>query len=216
MAEVKILLVDDHKMVRDGLRNLILRHPGFVVIGESATGADGIRLAEELKPDIVIMDISLPDLNGVEATRRIVSRNPETQVLVLSMHADRRFVLESLKAGATGYVLKDQPFEELVTAIESALKKRIFVSAPVAGALIMDFIKRSENDPDSVFTVLSDRDREVLRLYADGKSTKEIARLLSLSVKTIETYRKQIMDRLEIRSIAELTKHAIREGLTSL
>lgn len=214
MSNVRILLVDDHKMIRDGLKNLILKHERFKVIGECAGGRDAIRLSEEIKPDIVIMDISLPDLNGIEATIQIKSKHPEISVIMLSMHSDRRFVIESLKAGASGYVLKDMPFEELVLAMNSVLHGHIYVSAPVAGALIMDFLKHGEQG--SAFSLLTDREREVLRLYADGKSTKEIAFILSLSGKTIETYRKQIMDKLKIRNIAELTKYAIREGLTTL
>lgn len=214
MSEIKILLIEDHKMVRDGIKNLLDRHNGFSVIGECATGEEGIKLSNTLRPNVVIMDISLPDISGIEATIRIKSDIPDIVIIMLSMHSDRRFVIESLKAGAMGYVLKDMPFEELEKAIISTFNKQIYISAPVSGPLIMDFI--NNNKHESSFQVLTEREREVLRLYADGKSTKEIAFLLSLSIKTIETYRKQIMDKLNIRNIAELTKYAIREGLTTL
>jgi len=213
---IRIIIADDHKIVRNGLRSLIEKELDIEVIAEADNGRNAVRFALELAPDVVIMDIAMPDLNGIEATRQIIAALPVTKVIALSMHADKRYVMEMLKAGASGYVLKDNAYEELSSAIRTALGNRTYLSPQVAEIVIGDYVKLAQTANDSVFSLLSAREREVLQLLAEGKSTARIAESLYISVKTVETYRQHIMEKLNIRSIAELTKYAIREGLTSL
>jgi two-component system, NarL family, response regulator NreC len=213
---IRIIIADDHKIVRNGLRSLIEKELDIEVIAETDNGRNAVRIALELAPDVVIMDIAMPDLNGIEATRQIIAALPGTKVIALSMHADKRHVMEMLKAGASGYVLKDNAYEELASAIRTALTNHTYLSPQVAEIVIGDYVKLAQTANDSVFSLLSAREREVLQLLAEGKSTARIAESLFISVKTVETYRQHIMEKLNIRSIAELTKYAIREGLTSL
>lgn len=213
---LRILLADDHVMFRDGIRPLINREVGMEVVGEAEDGLETVRLAKELKPDIVIMDISMPQLNGVEATWKIREVNPEIKVIILSMHSDRQFVIESLKAGAKAYLLKDAPFEELRRFILAVAKDQVVLSPAITDIVIKDVIHLSKQEGSSVFAILSTRERQVLQLIAEGKATKEIAKDLFLSIKTIESHRRQIMDKLNLHNVAELTKYAIREGLTQL
>lgn len=212
----KVLIADDHKIVRDGLRTLLEKHPEISVVGEAEDGRETVQLARNLSPEVIIMDIAMPDLNGIEATRQIIGERPGVKVIALSMHSDRRFVSEMLKAGASAYLLKDCAFEELITAIRTVLKNKIYLSPGIAGVVIEDYIRRAPKSESSVFSLLSDREREVLQLMAEGKTTKEIASQLNVSIKTVETHRMNIMTKLDIHSVAELTKYAIREGLTSL
>lgn len=214
--KTKILIADDHRLFRDGLRNMLSRQEDLEIVGETTNGPSTVRAVDELKPDLVLMDISMPELNGVEATRRIRSACSSVRIVMLSMHSDQRFVLESLRAGATGYLLKDCAFEELLQAIRSVMRNQTYLSQTIADSVVKDYINLARNTPTSAFSILSSREREVLQALAEGKSTKEIASQLKISVKTIETHRKQIMDKLDIHSIAELTKYAIREGLTPL
>jgi two-component system response regulator NreC len=213
---LSLLLVDDHKLIRDGLKSLITKQPELQVVGEAGDGLKAVSLVKELKPDIVIMDVSLPELNGYDATRQIVSEFPDVKVIALSMHSDRRFVLEMLKAGANGYMIKDCAFEEITRAISAVSKGQTYLSPQVAGVIVGDFINQRGIQERTAISQLSEREREVLKLLAEGHSTKEIASKINLSIKTIETHRKNIMDKLGIRNIAALTKLAIREGLTSL
>jgi DNA-binding NarL/FixJ family response regulator len=212
----KILIADDHWLFRDGLKVLLEKQADMQVVGETADGIAAVKAILEKKPDIVLMDISMPELNGIEATRQIMENRPETKVIVLSMHSDQRYIAESLKAGAVGYILKDCPTEELLVAIRAVANKQIYLSRQITESVVRDYINLNKGGSSQVFAILSPREREVLQLLAEGKSTKEMAEKLNVSVKTIETHRKQIMDKLNIRSIAELTKYAIREGLTSL
>ena len=211
----KILIVDDHKLFRDGLIGL-LQSKNYKIVGVAENGLQAVKLAKELQPDVIVMDISMPELNGIEATRKIISENPDTRIIILSQYFERRFILESLKAGALGYVIKDSSIETLAGAIESVLARQIFLSSEITDAVIKDYIHMATGSGTSAYTVLSGREREVLQLIAEGVPTKEIAAKLNVSIKTIETHRKQIMNKLEIHSIAELTKYAIREGLTEL
>ena len=213
---IKVLLADDHKIVRDGLRTLLEKNPDIVVAGEAEDGREALQMAKKLLPDVVVMDIAMPDLNGIEATRQILADRSDVRVVALSMHSDKRFVSEMLKAGASAYLLKDCAFEELITAIRTVMKGKIYLSPGIAGVVIGEYIKKDAKADSSVFSLLSDREREVLQLMAEGKTTKEVASYLHVSVKTVETHRTNIMTKLDIHSIAELTKYAIREGLTSL
>jgi two-component system, NarL family, response regulator NreC len=213
---IKVLLADDHKIVRDGLRTLLEKHADIAVLGEAEDGREALQLAGKLSPDVVVMDIAMPELNGIEATRQILSEHPGIKIVALSMHSDKRFVSEMLKAGASAYLLKDCAFEELIAAIRTIMKGKIYLSPGIAGVVLADYIRSDRKSEPSVFSQLSDREREVLQLMTEGKTTKEVAAQLNVSIKTVETHRTNIMTKLDIHSIAELTKYAIREGLTSL
>jgi len=213
---IRIIIADDHQIVRNGLRSLIEKEHDIDVIAEAGNGREAVRIALEMAPEVVIMDIAMPDLNGIEATRQIIAALPGTKVIALSMHADKRYVMEMLKAGASGYILKDNAYEELASAIRTAMGNRTYLSPQVAEIVIGDYVKLVQTANGSVFSLLSAREREVLQLLAEGSSTAQIADRLCVSVKTVETYRQHIMEKLNIRTVAELTKYAIREGLTSL
>jgi DNA-binding NarL/FixJ family response regulator len=213
---VKILLADDHAIISEGLRALLEKQPDIEVVGTVEDGRKAIDLVRELKPDIVIMDISMPNLNGIDAARKITGKTGQTRVIALSMHSSRRFVTEMLKAGASGYILKECLFNELLEAIRIVLSGGIYLSPRITGVVVDEYLKglTTENQPGT--TALTEREREILQFLAEGKSTKQIALQLNVSDKTIESIRRNIMDKLDIHSIAELTKYAIREGLTAL
>lgn len=213
---IKILIVDDHKIVREGLRTLLDKQTGMKVVGEAANGSTAVKQALELSPDIVIMDITMPDLNGIEATRRIIAKNPKIKVIALSMHSDRRFMVETLKNGASGYLLKDSAFDELAFAIKTVMKNQTYLSSQIADLVLKDYINQLNKKEPSAYSLLTPREREVLQMLAEGHTTKQISARMHVSVKTVETHRKQIMDKLNIHNIAGLTKYAIREGITKL
>jgi DNA-binding NarL/FixJ family response regulator len=213
---VRILLVDDHRIIREGLRGLLERQLGMEVVGEAENGQNAIKLARELLPDVIIMDVAMPDLNGVEATRQILAVAPGVKVIGLSVHSDKRFVIAMLKAGASGYLLKDCAFKELAQVIRAVKANRTYISPKIANGMIKDYVGLFPDTTLSVFSLLSSRERQVLQLLSEGKTTKQISIALNVSVKTVETYRQHIMDKANIHSIAELTKYAIREGLTSV
>ncbi|MBM4273362.1 MAG: response regulator transcription factor [Deltaproteobacteria bacterium] len=213
---IKIIIADDHQIVRQGLRTLLEKEPDLEVVAEAEDGRKTVSLVEEMHPQVVIMDVNMPELNGIEATRQILTRHPGVKVIALSMHTDRRFVLNMMRAGASGYLLKDCAFEELSQAIRLVLANKTYLSPGVAEIIIQDYVRGIPQQASSAFSVLTRREREVLQLMAEGKSTSQIAEAIHVSVKTVETHRQQIMNKLGIRSIAELTKYAIREGLTSL
>ena len=212
----RIILADDHGIMREGLRALLEKQPGIEVIAEAENGRTTVELSRKLKPDVVIIDIAMPDLNGIEATRQIVAESPGIKVIALSMHSDRKFVREMLSAGASGYMLKDSAFEELDKAISTVNDNQTYLSPGIADTVVKDYLGKIVTDNSAASIALTNREREVLQLFAEGKTTKQIASLLFVSIKTIETHRKQIMDKLGLNSIAELTKYAIREGLTTL
>ena len=213
---LKIILADDHSIMREGLRALLEKQPDIEVLAEAENGRTAVELSRDLKPDVVIIDIAMPDLNGIEATRQIVAESPGVKVIALSMHSDRKFVREMLSAGASGYMLKDSAFEELDKAISTVNDNQTYLSTGIADTVVKDYLGKIVTDNSAASIALTNREREVLQLFAEGKTTKQIASLLFVSIKTIETHRKQIMDKLGLNSIAELTKYAIREGLTSL
>ncbi len=213
---IRIILADDHQIVRIGLKALLGAEPDLEVMAEADNGRAALKLVQELSPDVVIMDISMPDLNGIEATRQITATSPGVKVIALSMHSDSLFVLNMLKAGAAGYLLKDCALEELVKAVRTVVRHKTYLSPGISDIVIKDFIGGVAASGTSVFSVLSPREREVLQMTAEGKNTSQIAESLFVSVKTVEAHRKQIMNKLGLNSVAELTKYAIRQGLTSL
>jgi len=215
---IRILLADDHKIVRDGLRNLLEKQPDMIVVGEAENGIEAISKAQKLEPHVVIMDVSMGDMNGMEATCEIHRALPEAKIIALSMHSDKRYVTGMLKVGACAYLLKHCAFSELVRAIQTVLKGNRYLSPEITDIVIDGYLGRSQplEEAPSSFSLLSSRERQVLQLIAEGKSSKEAANALCVSIRTIESHRLRIMDKLNIRTVAELTKFAVREGLTSL
>jgi len=214
---VTVLLADDHKIMRDGLRALLEKEPGIAVIAEAEDGSVAVRLAQELKPDVVVMDVAMPVLSGIEATRLIRSTMPGVKVIALSMHADRKFVREMLAAGASGYLLKDSAYEELSKALHTVCNNHDYLSPPLASPAREEYRRGGTEAPAARHAEpLSMREREILQLIAEGKSTHHIATSLCLSEKTVAAHRSNIMHKIGVKSVAELTKYAIREGLTSI
>ncbi len=213
---IRILIADDHKILREGIRNLLVKLPNVKVVGEAENDRLAWTMAKELKPDVVIMDVSMPELNGIEATRHILADLPETKILALSMYSDSRFVTRMLHAGAAGYLLKDCAFEELKLAIRTIVSEQPYLSPSASSILIQDYLKKLATTEAMAAANLTPREREVLQNIAEGRSTRKIAEQLHISVKTVETHRKQIMHKLDLHSIADLTKYAIREGMTTL
>jgi len=213
---IGILLADDHRIVRQGLRALLEKEGDMEVVGEASNGRDAVRLAQEMSPAVIVLDIAMPDMNGIEAARRIVADNPASRILVLSMLGEKRFVVEMFSAGVKGYLLKDCAADELVRAVRTIHGGETYLSSQIAGLVIKDFIRMIPDATSETSALLSTREREVLQLLAEGKNAKEIAFILSVSSKTVDTFRQNIMKKLELNTIAELTKYAIREGITSL
>jgi DNA-binding NarL/FixJ family response regulator len=221
---MNILVCDDHRLMRDGLK-VILQRAALDVIGEAENGRQSVEMALELRPDVVVMDILMPELNGMDATRLLLEQWPEAKVIGLSMNADRRYVIGMFAAGAVGYLVKNSAYEELIQAVEAVASGLKYVSPAVAGPFIDDYLAKAgsadTNEPSRLAQAagsrgLSPREREVLQLLAEGNSSKDIGARLSIAQTTVESHRRQIMDKLGIRSIAALTKYAVREGLTSL
>jgi two-component system, NarL family, response regulator NreC len=212
----RILLVDDHQMMREGLRALLEGQAGVSVVGEAEDGRQAVEMVDSLKPDVVIMDVTMPSLNGVEATRQILGRHPDVKVIALSIHSDQRFVRQMFEVGAAAYLLKEGAFDELTQAIRAVRDGESYISSRIAGAFIKEYVRPGARRAAPGAEVLSARENEVLQLIAEGKSTKEIASILRVGVKTVETHRRQVMLKLQINSVAELTKYAIRVGLTTL
>ena len=211
---IRILLADDHTMLRHGLKRSIEQEKDMEVIAEAADGRSAVRLAKELAPDVVVMDISMPDLNGVEATRSIVEGKSHARVVALSMHATNRYIAEMFRAGARAYVLKDCEFDELASAIRTVMSGKTYVSPAIADVVVDNYVRPGEGDQGGAFSLLTRREREVLQLLAEGKPTKQIGGTLHISPKTVEAHRLRIMEKLGIDNVAQLTKYAIQEGLT--
>ena len=214
MSKLRILLADDHTIVRHGLRVLLERHPGFTVIGEASNGREAVQIAEQELPDIVLMDVAMPLLNGIEAAFRITSAFPKISVVILSMHSDESYVLRSLKAGARGYLLKDSAEGDLIQALSAVAAGKAFFSPAVSKLLADDYLRqvhqRGLEDP---YDLLSPREREILQLIAEGKSSKDVASLLNLSAYTIDTHRANLMQKLNVHNIPELILYAVRRGI---
>jgi DNA-binding NarL/FixJ family response regulator len=213
---LRILIADDHEMVREGLKALIENLADMMVVAEASTGFEAVRLAHEFHPDVIIMDIAMPEMNGIEATRRIVAELPEIRILALSMEDDRRFIVEVLRAGASGYLLKHSAFAELTKAIRIVAAGETYLMPRIAEVLLKEFLQRIPEDVSVGYSRLSPRELEILQMIADGKSVKEIAYTFKVSMKTVDNQRYSIMKKLNLFNVAELTKFAIREGLTSL
>ena len=216
MKKIRVLLADDHKIVRHGLKALVDSCDDMEVVAEADTGRIAVRLAQKFNPEIVIMDISMPDLNGIDATRQILEEVKGVKVIALSMHSDRQYVEGMLRAGVSGYLLKDCAADELIQCIRFVLTGRVCLSPGITGFLVNEYIQPAKGQVLADRAELSAREREVLQLIAEGRSTKDIAGALHISVKTVETHRKNIMEKANLHTVAELTKYAIRHGLTSV
>ena len=213
---IRILIADDHTLVRSGFRSLIEDRDLFEVVGEAANGRETVSLARDLKPNVILMDINMPDLNGMEATRQIVDFDPSIKIIGLSIYSDKVFISGMLKAGASGYLLKDCQPEELVEAIFAVRHNEVFISSKIMGTVIGDYRKFLLQESVSPEVLLTEREREVLQLIAEGKNTKQIASDLSVSVKTIETHRQNLMHKLDIYNVQDLVKYAIKYGIITL
>lgn len=217
METIKTLVADDHRIVREGIINLLSSESDIEVIAEAENGREAVKLALKLKPDITLMDISMPELNGIDAISKIRQKIPDARIIVLSMHSEHDFIWKTFKAGAYAYLLKDCAADELVTAIHRVSSGKKYISEDISDVVLQDFVDAKWHEENEVSNVpLSDREREVLQLIAEGYATKEIGDVLFISAKTVESHRKNIMEKLQIFTLPELTKYAIRSGLTSL
>ena len=216
MKKVRILLADDHVVMRTGLRALLERQPNLEVVGETENGRDTIKLVESLKPDVVVMDVGMPILNGIEATRTIATKHPNVAVVILSMHADESYVMRALKAGARGYLLKDSAPADLLGAIQAVAQSKSFFSPKVSKILAEDYVRilKQKGGVDS-YDLLTAREREILQLLVEGKANKEVATTLNISPYTVETHRKHILEKLNLHNPAELILYAVRKGIIS-
>jgi two-component system response regulator NreC len=216
MKKIRILLADDHTVVRKGLRLLLESHPGFEVIADAADGRAAVALASEHAPDVVVMDVAMPGLNGIEAARQISAKLPQTAVVFLSMHSDESYVLKALKAGARAYLLKDSAEHDLIAAVIAVSEGKAFFSPAISKMLVEDYMRQmQERQVEDSYDLLTTREREVLQLLAEGRNNKEIAGILNLSLYTVETHRGNILQKLNLHSGAELILYAIRKGVIS-
>lgn len=217
MHRIRILIADDHEMMREGLKSLFEKEAGMDVVGEASDGAQTVELALKSGVHVVIMDVSMPDLNGIDATRKILEENPNVKIVALSGHANKEYVREMLSCGASAYVLKKRAYEELVKAVKEVVNGKKYLSADIARGVVDDYVELSSSlSENPAFVVLTGREREVLQQLSEGRTTKEMADSMGVSVKTVETHRRNIMEKLNIHSVAGLTKYAIREGITSV
>jgi two-component system, NarL family, response regulator NreC len=211
---IRILLADDHTVVRKGLRLLLESQPGFEVVADASNGRETVALAEQHLPDVVVMDVAMPILNGIEAARQISAKQPQTAIVFLSMHADEGYVLKALKAGARAYLLKDSAENDLIAAIQAVNEGKAFFSPAISKMLVEDYMRQMrERDVEDSYELLTTREREILQLLAEGKSNKDAANLLKLSLYTVETHRANILQKLNLHSGAELILYAVRKGV---
>jgi two-component system, NarL family, response regulator NreC len=214
MNQVRILLADDHTVVRKGLRLLLESHPGFQVAADASDGREAVAMAERCRPDVAVLDVAMPVLNGIDAARQISSKLPKTAIVILSMHSDEGYVLRALKAGARGYLLKDSAEEDLLHAVEAVSEGKAFFSPAISKMLVEDYMRQMrERQVEDSYDLLTTREREVLQLLAEGKANKEAATILNLSLYTVETHRSNILQKLNLHSGAELILYAVRKGV---
>lgn len=214
--KTRILIADSHTIVREAICSGLQNEDNIEIVGQANNGREAIKLTQELQPDVIIMETSMPNLNSIEATRKIVHEFPEIKIIALSAHSDRRSVCEMLKAGASGYLPKTCSYEELICAIQNVIMDRTYLCSQISALVVSEYLQHSADQKKSPYYVLTEREREVLQMIAEGRSTKVIARDLNVSPKTIEWHRSQLMKKLHIESIAEIVKYAISEGLTSV
>ena len=214
MNPIRIMLADDHTVIRKGLRALLERQDGFTVVAEAADGREAVETAASLGPDVAVMDIGMPNLNGIEAARRITERRPETAVVILSMHADESYVLRALKSGARGYLLKDSPEEDLINAIRAVHQGKAFFSPEISKMLAEDYMRQMrQRGVEDSYELLTPREREILQMLGEGKSNKDVATKLNLSLHTVETHRGNILEKLNLHGMAEMILYAVRKGI---
>jgi two-component system response regulator NreC len=216
MRKIRIVLVDDHKLMRSGLRVLLEQQPDLTVVGESSDGREAVALVASQRPDVLVMDVGMPSLNGIEAAVQITQSNPEAAIVMLSMHSDESYVLRALKAGAKGYLLKDSAEADLIRAVRAVAEGKSFFSPAVSKVLLDDYVRKlKRSGTEDPYDLLTPREREVLQLVAEAKSNKEVAQLLNLSVYTVETHRSNIMEKLNLHGVPELILYAVRKGIIS-
>jgi DNA-binding NarL/FixJ family response regulator len=213
---IRVLLVDDHQLMREGLRKILENASGIDVVGEADDGRTALAAVAQFHPEVVVMDVAMKDMNGIDATQRLRKDHPEVKVVALSTHADKRYVQNMIRAGATSYVLKESASEDLLRAVRAAARGEHYLSPKITGCLLESWTVAQGSDSSTAYELLAPREREVLRLLSEGKSSKEIAAKLELSIKTVETHRRNITQKVGLHSVAELTKYAVREGLTTL
>jgi DNA-binding NarL/FixJ family response regulator len=214
MSPVRIVLADDHTVMRNGLRLLLERQPNLQVVGEAADGRQAVALTEAEHPDVVIMDIAMPNLNGIEAARQIVNHSPKTAIAILSMHSDESYVIRALKAGARAYLLKDSAEADLLAAVRALTEGKSFFSPAISKILVEDYMRQLESrGAEDTYELLTNREREILQLLAEGKTNKEVANMLNLSLYTVETHRTHILQKLNLHSVPELILYAVRKGI---
>jgi two-component system, NarL family, response regulator NreC len=216
MRKTRVLLADDHQLMRSGVRLMLEREADITVVGEASDGREAVALAKSLKPEVVVMDIGMPNLNGIEAALQMTQHNPELAVVMLSMHSDESYVLRALKAGARGYLLKDSAEADLIKAVHVVAGGKSFFSPAVSKVLLDDYVRKlSRSGTEDAYDLLTPREREILQLIAEGKSNKDVANLLNLSVYTVESHRSNLMEKLNLKGVPELILYAVRKGIIS-
>lgn len=213
---IRLLIADDHELFREGLKSLLKSEDDIELVGSASDGLEAVNMTEDLHPDVILMDVTMPNINGIQATEKIMARDPGIAIIVISMHSDRRFIAETLKAGAKGYLLKESSPQAVLDAIRSVTKGDIFLSTKACTVLVKDYLRLLDNEAVNKVNPLSEREMEVLHLFVKGYNGKQIAEYLSISKNTVDTHRRRIMDKLGCASMVELTKYAIKEGFLTL